>query len=198
MQELLSREILSILGGVAAIVILVIVLRRRRVPRIQSPTLGIFDLSADSAAAELDADRTALGPLFSSVVESTSEPPTCNVLFLYCRLEANGSIRGYRRGLREIIRDSGAAVVVVATANASDNYIAASQDKGYGHANIVMTLDRNGDAFTTFFQKLFADMKRGVAMPMAWVKLAPQIPGVEQADVPDTIFVREAGQSAFG
>ncbi len=126
------------------------------------------------------------------------EPPTCNVLFLYCHIEANGRIRGYRQGLREIIRDSGADVVVVATANASDNYIAASQRKGFGHANIVMILDRKGDAFTTFFQKLFADMSRGVAMPVAWVKLAPQIPGMEQADVPDAIFACEAGQIAFG
>src|SRR5690349_23240461 len=134
MQELLSQEVLGILGGVALLVFLVIALRSRRVPRIQSPTLGIFDLSADSVAAELNADKTALGPLFSSVIESTSEPPICNVLFLYCHIEANGSIRGYRQGLRDIIRDSGAIVVVVATANTSDNYIAASQSKGYGHA----------------------------------------------------------------
>jgi hypothetical protein len=197
MQELLSKEILGIIVGVVASVFLVVALRRRRVPRIQSPTLGILDLSAGSAAADIDADRTAIERLFSSVVESATEPPTCNVLFLYWHIEADGSIRGSKLGLREIIRDSSASVVVVATENASDSYIAAYKDKGYGYANLVMTYERKGDAFATFFQRLFTQMKRGVSMPIAWVKLAPQVPGMKHVDVPEALFACEAGQIAF-
>jgi len=100
-------------------------------------------------------------------------------------------------GLREIIRDSGAAVVVVASPNSGESYNAAAKEKPYGSANLVMTLDRKGDAFGRFFQKLFGEMKRGKSMPIAWVKLAPQGPHSVHTDVPDTIFLCELGQLAF-
>ncbi len=100
-------------------------------------------------------------------------------------------------GLREIIRDSGASVVVVASENQVDAYSAASGNKNIGRANLVMTIDRNGRIFPNFFVRLFADMKKGVSMPVAWVKLAPQGPGIDHADCPDTIFACEAGQIAF-
>jgi hypothetical protein len=190
------QELLIILGGAIAIWWIALALRRR-VPRIQSPVLGILDLSAGSATAEVDADRAALGPLFSALLESTTEPPRCNVLFLYCHIEADGSLRGHGQGLREIIRDSGAAVVVVAMENEAEAYVAAAKDRGYGRANLVMTLHRKGEVFATFFQKLFSLMKGGVSMPVAWVRLAPQVPGMEHTGVPDTVFACEAGQVAF-
>ena len=112
-------------------------------------------------------------------------------------LERDGRIRNWRDGLREVIRNSGATVVVVASENESDAYIAAGKDKGYGRANLVMTLQRSGTVFPSFFAQLFADMKRGVSMPVAWVKLAPQVPGHEHPDCPGTIFSCEAGQVAF-
>jgi hypothetical protein len=170
----------------------------RRSPKITSPTIGFLDLAGGDAAAALAADRAALSPLFNSSTESSDEPPVCNVLFLYCQIEPSGTIRGSLRGLREIIRDSGAAVAVVASNNTTESYIAAGKKKTYGHANLVMTLDRRGDAFPRFFQCLFTDMKRGVSMPVAWVKLAPQDSRAEQhADCPGTIFACEVGQLAF-
>ncbi|HEV2841027.1 MAG TPA: hypothetical protein VGW39_06875 [Chthoniobacterales bacterium] len=169
----------------------------RRTPKISAPTIGFLDLTDGEASTELGADRAALNPLFSSSEDSSAEPPRCNVLFLYCRLQADGSIRGSSRSVREIIRDSGAAVVVVATENSAESYIAGANNQRYGHANLVMTLDRRGDLFPKFFQRLFTEMKNGVSMPVAWVKLAPQIPGADHADCPDTIFSCEAGQLAF-
>jgi hypothetical protein len=62
----------------------------------------------------------------------------------------------------------------------------------------VMTLSRQGAAFPPFFAQLFTDMKRGVSMPVAWVKLAPQGPVKEQDKLPSTIFACEAGQMVFG
>jgi hypothetical protein len=41
-------------------------------------------------------------------------------------------------------------------------------------------------------------MKGGVSMPVAWNKLAPQVPGAVHVDVPETVFVCEAGAIAFG
>jgi hypothetical protein len=61
-----------------------------------------------------------------------------------------------------------------------------------------MTLSRRGGAFPAFFARLFTDMKRGVSMPVAWIKLAPQGPVKEQENLPSTIFACEAGQIAFG
>jgi hypothetical protein len=169
----------------------------RRTPTIASPTIGFLDLTGGSAAAALAADKAALSPLFSSSVERWDEPPACSVLFLYCHIEPNGSIRGSGRGLREIIRDSGAAVVVVASENSGKSYIAAGKQKSYGRANLVMALDRRGDVFPKFFERLFTEMKRGVSMPMAWIKLAPQNPRAGHADCPGTIFACEVGQLAF-
>jgi hypothetical protein len=169
----------------------------RRTPKIQSPTIGFLDLTAGEASNEIAADRAAISNLFSSSEDSSSEPPRCNVLFLYCRLEPDGSVRGSNRNVREIIRDSGAAVVVLASENSVDSYIAGTKKQRYGQANLVMALNRRGDVFPKFFERLFAEMKRGVSMPVAWVKLAPQIPGVDHADCPGTIFSCEAGQLAF-
>ena len=169
----------------------------KRIPTIDSPTIGFLDFTGGDASAVIAADKTALVPLFSSFSESSDEPPICNVLFFYCHLEPNGSISGSSFGLREIIRDSRAAVVVVASENSGDSYIAASKQRGYGRANLVMALDRKGDIFSKFFQRLFTEMRLGVSMPVAWVKLAPQVPRSEHADCPDTIFVCEVGQLAF-
>lgn len=169
----------------------------RGTPTIKSPTIGFYDLTSGGASAAIAADKTALVPIFTSSVESSDTPPACNVLFLYCHVEPSGSIRGSSRGLREIIRDSRAAVVVVASENTGDSYIAAGKQRGYGHANLVMALDRRGDIFPKFFQRLFTEMKHGVSMPVAWVKLAPQAPRAEHADCPGTIFACEVGQLAF-
>jgi hypothetical protein len=170
----------------------------RRTPTIESPTIGFYDLTGGGASAAIAADKAALISLFSSTQESSDTPPTCNVLFVYCHFEPSGSIRGTSRGLREIIRDSGAAVVVFAIENSGDYYIAAAKQKqNFGRANLVMALDRRGDIFPKFFQRLFTEMKRGVSMPVAWVKFAPQGPRSEHAECPSTIFACEVGQLAF-
>ena len=168
-------------------------------PTIKNTTLGILDLSGGSAKDVISADRASIGPLFASTLESSERPPACAVLLIYCSLDETGAIIGSTLGMRELIRDSGAKVAVFATPNPSKSYIAGGKKKGYGQANLVMTLDRRGAAFTTFFTRLFGEMHKGVSMPIAWVKLAPQIPGMDHApDVPSTIFACELGQLKFG
>lgn len=167
-------------------------------PRRIKGTLGILDLSGGAASEVVAADRAALAAVFPEVKASTGQPPSCGVLFMYCTVETDGRIRGSNLGLREIIRDSGATVVVVATPNPAGHYIAASKRTGYGMANLVMTIDRKGGAFPAFFTELFSDMKKGTSMPMAWVKLAPQSPQAQAAlSLPATIFSCEAGQIAL-
>ena len=164
---------------------------------IDSPRFGILNLKGGAASSLIAEDTTALAAVLGQAHQNTTAAPECDVLFLYCDMDRNGRIQNWRDGLREIIRESGATVVVVASENESDAYIAGGKDKGYGKANLVMTLQRNGSIFPRFFARLFADMKKGVSMPVAWVKLAPQIPGHDHPDCPGTIFSCEAGQVAF-
>jgi hypothetical protein len=88
-------------------------------------------------------------------------------------------------------------VVVVASENRGDAYIASTKAKTHGRANLVMTIARRDHAFPIFFLHLFEDMKKGVSMPLAWVKLAPQGSGKEHESLPETIFACEVGQLAF-
>jgi hypothetical protein len=185
---------------IAVIVAVIFFLRSRRraaLVIISSPRFGILNLKGDAAASIIAEDTGALLPVLGQPQQSGSTAPVCDVLFLYCDMERDGRIRNWRGGLREIIRDTGATVVVVASENESDAYIAAGKDRGYGRANLVMTLQRRGNVFPSFIARLFADMKRGVSMPVAWVKLAPQVPGHEHPNCPGTIFSCEAGQVAF-
>ena len=164
---------------------------------IKQPTLGILDLSNGEYGSYIVADKTVLKTMFNTLSESTDAPPACDVLMIYGHVESGGGIRNSKIGLREMIRDSKASIVVIATDNPANNYVQAGKQKSYGHANLVMTLNRRGDVFAQFFQKLFTAMKQGIPMPVAWAKLAPQIPGTDNKDCPDTIFACELGQITF-
>jgi hypothetical protein len=171
--------------------------RRQRAITIKAPTIGFCDLSNGECRAEIDADRETIGPLFNLTLSNDGTPPICNVLFLYCRIGADGSVSNSTLGLRELIRDSQATVVVVASENDGQHYIAAAKKKDYGTANLVMTMNRKGAVFGEFFNKLFDLMKKGRPMPLAWVTLAPQIPNLEHSQCPEAIFACEAGQVSF-
>ena len=170
---------------------------KNRIPVLSSPKVGILDLCGGPARDFVESDAGFLRTLFAEVQIVDLAVPTCDVLFLYAELTAEGAVVGSSRGLREIIRDSGAKVVIVASANPSGNYIKAGNRKPYGQANLVMTLDRRGDAFGRFFLALFSKMKRGTSMPSAWVELNPQVPGRESSECPGTIFACEIGPLAF-
>jgi hypothetical protein len=157
------------------------------------PRLGSFHLTA--AAEQLWADdRKALSPLFGQVVESRTTPPVCDVLLIYGDIDEKGRVRNSKLGLREIIRDSRAKIVVVASENPGSHYIAAGKRTGYGLANLVMTLNRKGAALPSFLVRLFSAMQQGVPMPRAWVALAPQVKDPPHADLPETIFACELGK----
>ncbi len=164
---------------------------------IADPTLGIFDLGNGEFSGYIDADQQAFGSHFFSTEASDATPPTCDVLLIYARLLDSGQIEGHGASLRKIIRDSQAAIAIVAVGNSGGAYIAGALNPGYGHANLVMILERKGSRFGVFFDKLFAAMKRGQTMPVAWEKLVPQVPGLEHEGGPEAIFVCERGQLTF-
>jgi hypothetical protein len=163
---------------------------------IQGPRLGMLNLRAGASTDLLRHDRAALGALFTSVEASEQRPPSCDVLFIYSDIESDGTVRGSASTLRTIVEQSGAVVVVLASENPGDNYVAVPPNSSDG-VNLVMTIERRGDVFTEFFQTLFRQMLLGVPMPVAWVALAPQVPGDEHRRCPGTIFAAGAGQVAF-
>lgn len=165
---------------------------------IQNPRIGFLNLLGVQVDPLINEDSAALKPLFSSYQESDGAIPICDVLMIYARIAPDGAIHNASHTLREIVHKSRAAIVVVATENDSHSYIAASKRPGLGKANLVMTLKRSGQVFPNFFKELFGMMHRGVTMPMAWVKLAPQLPGVEHENVPATICAMEVTHVLLG
>jgi len=164
---------------------------------VRTPSIGFLNLIGDAAEPLVAEDKQALEPLFSSCHASRSEPPQCDVQLMYCDIESDGRIRGTSDGLRDIIRRAQAVVAITASENRPESLTAAAQDTGYGRANLVLTISRNGGAFAKFFHQLFVMMMSGAPMPMAWVRLAPQIPGADHKDLPGSLFVCEAGQVVF-
>ena len=164
---------------------------------VKNPKLGILDLSNGRATALAAADKAALADVFQTPNESRGEPPHCDVLLVYGDLDDNGRIMGYARGLREIIRDADAKVVVLASENDAQNCAKARARKPYGQANLVITFARRGEAFPVFFRELFCRMKAGSSMPQAWVQLAPQNPNQDDITRPSTIFMCELGAIRF-
>ena len=164
---------------------------------IQNPKIGFLNLMGVAAGPLLDEDMIALKPFFSACLQSGSDTPVCDVLMIYATIGADGGIQNSSDSLRNIIHKSHSSIVVVATENGAQSYIAASKRPGSGKANLVMTLKRNGHVFPNFFKKLFEMMHHGVTMPMAWVKLAPQTPGVEHNNVPGTICAMEVTHVLF-
>jgi hypothetical protein len=170
---------------------------KKRPPVLKDPKVGLLNLAPEHTVTIAKADAAWLSRLFKSVAASTSVIPRCDVLFLYANLAPDGVVIGAELGLREIIRESGARIVVVASENRAESYIKAGAQRPYGRANLVMTLNRRGAAFEQFFQALFSKMQTGESMPVAWVKLSPQVPGKDFGG-PETIFACEIGSLAFG
>lgn len=122
---------------------------------LRSPKVGLLNLGGAESKDLVESDADFLRPLFVEVQAVDLPSPRCDVLFLYAEIAADGAVLGADRGLREIIRDSGAKVVIVASPNRGAHYIKAGRQKPYGQANLVMTLDRRGLAFGRFFSRYF-------------------------------------------
>jgi hypothetical protein len=94
---------------------------------IQSPRIGFLNLLGASAKPIVEEDKTRLMPLFTFSQESEADPPTCDVLMIYARVQGDGSIAGCSAGLRDIIRRANAPIAIVASENEATGYIAAGK-----------------------------------------------------------------------
>jgi hypothetical protein len=165
--------------------------------RISRPAIGFLNLQGEAASALLESDKTILCSIFAATTESVDAPPKCEVLFLYCSLDEQGRIVDSQATIRQVIESAGAYVAVVASENSGEAYVKALGRRTSWHANIAMVIDRKGEKFAHFFRRLFESMYSGKSMPLAWVELAPQIPGQEHPDAPATVMAAEAGHLTF-
>jgi hypothetical protein len=165
--------------------------------RVSAPSIGFLNLDGETGAALAAEDSKVLAPLFKQTVVSTEAAPECEVIFIYVSVGAEGKSGGTRSGIRELIKAAGAFVAVVATENSPDRYLTALGARNDWGANIVLVIDRKDRKFAIFCARLFEAMFKGESMLSAWVKLAPQIPGVEHPDAPGTIMLAEAGHITF-
>jgi len=163
----------------------------------KNPAIGFLNLQGERGAKLAECDSRALSPLFTASQMSQNGVPRCDVLFVYCDINASGSVEGTSDSLRGLIEKAGAYVAVIATENVGDAYIKALQSPTDWHANLVCILDRKGPKFADFFRRLFERMNKGKSMLMAWVEIAPQIPGADNPDVPDSFMAAEAGHVTF-
>ena len=183
---------------VALIILLAYAYRREKSSlKIRAPRIGFLNLKGAPGEQALIEDKRSFASMFCNSLESSTVTPSCDVLFIYCDIAPDGKVSGPTTGLRSIIRDSGAQVVVVASENRTESYIAAAKKTGYGRANLVMTLERRGDVFPKFFNRLFAQVLKGTPLPVAWVNLAPQGPAHNHTDCPVTILILEKGRITF-
>jgi hypothetical protein len=167
--------------------------------RIRNPKLGVLNLGGEEFAAIVNEDRAAFGSLFEEVIVSgDGKVPQCDVLFVYARLEPDGSLRGADEStIRHAAARAHCSIAVSACNNPSDRVVAAGKLQGPKDGSLVLTLDRKGDGFSRFFKELFTLMKSGKSMPAAWVKIAPQHTSVMPQHTPETIFLSEGKFVAF-
>jgi hypothetical protein len=165
--------------------------------QIARPVIGFINLLGESGEKLIGLDKFALGTMFDDSLVSNTEKLNCNVLFLYCKILEDGSILGTDARLRDLIKNVGAKVAVVASENDPECYFKALELENDWRANLVLLIDRKGEKFREFFQKLFDLMMNERSMLMAWVDLAPQIPNMEQPECPEAIMLPEAGHITF-
>ena len=161
--------------------------------RIAKPRVGFLNLQGELGAALARADRAIIGPQFAESFLTDIAVPKCEVIFLYCSVGSDGRVVGSPTGIRELVKSAGAYVAVVATENPPNNYMDALGPRNDWGANFVLVVDRKAEKFGVFFHRLFEAMKAGETMLMAWVRLAPQIPGLDHEDAPGALMAAEAG-----
>lgn len=162
-------------------------------------TIGFANLSGDDLNSMVSEDAAALSPLFvRSRVVPAHQIPSAEILFVYAHLNEDGTIKGpTRSGIRQIVQLTNAAIVVLASPNSGASIQNAVALPGPKTANIVFTLDRNGNGFSRFFRELFEKMQDGKHMLSAWVELAPQNPKANLPYAPQTLLLSEGGKIAF-
>lgn len=90
---------------------------------------------------------------------------------------------------------SGVKLLWIAAANPPDAYIEGFK-VGKASINLIMTIERKGNAFSVFLSRLLSKLADGKSLPAAWVSIAPQAPAA-QTDAPEMIFYAGRPKARF-
>ena len=118
-----------------------------------------------------------------------------DIVHIFCDVSAAGCLNESPTTGTEIIAkccDCNVKLLWFASDNPGEGYMKGFNARGKP-INLVMTLDRKGEKFSGFLEKLLGKTSQGLAMPVAWNQLCPQIPGTEHLDAPDSIFFAGRG-----
>jgi hypothetical protein len=124
---------------------------------ISNPSLAFVDLAGNEGKDLMAKDRAAIEDIFRDNIQIADRIlPRCNVLFLYCALDASGRIAGMSFTFRDLIKGAGAHIAVLASGVppallSNPEFMKALPGRGDWPANIVITLNRNGEHFGRFF-----------------------------------------------
>ena len=165
--------------------------------RIENPIIGFLNLQGETGNAILEQDQLILASLFTVSRTSIDVVPKCQVLFIYCAFDGLGKIIGTEATIRQLIKEAGAYVAVIASENDPDSYVKAVGKRTDWSANITLAIDRKADKLALFFRQLFEAMYKGQSMPMAWVEINPQIPGRVNPDEPSLMMLADVGHIVF-
>jgi hypothetical protein len=104
-----------------------------------------------------------------------------DILHLYLSLDGNGEIvfpeeRQPSTHLVEACRSAGVKLLIVASPNDPNAYLKGLNPRE-PRLNLMLTLDRKGELFSEFLDRLLHELAGGSYLPTAWTKLVPQAPG---------------------
>jgi hypothetical protein len=162
----------------------------------------------DSSSKELTEDSALYRQYFQNVTvsqfASTDElidelAGEYDIVHLFVAVDGNGQIGKSSVTGTKLIEKAAlweTKLLWIANNNAPEGYINGFKPNG-NKLNLVMTIDRGEHRFTNFLNKLLDEMKSGSSMPIAWNRIAPQIPGQVHPDAPQTIFWSGLGQVRF-
>jgi hypothetical protein len=195
----MGTDVLSAFGVIGVVVAFGLWNRSRSRVVVRGPRVLVLNLDSDATLAAADAKEYRTR--FSSVTESATlgalQDRQFDVIHVLARVAAEGQVGTHRsRDFQAAVAAAKPKLVILASDNPGDAYMSAFQGSECSY-NLVLTISRRGTRFWGFFQQLFALMFRGHPMPQAWVKLAPQVPGVEHPDLPAMICQMGAGQLVF-
>jgi hypothetical protein len=195
----MGTDVLSALGVVGLFVALGLWNRSRSRVVVRGPRVLVLNLNSDAALAATDAGeyRTRFSDVTESATLDALHDQQFDVIHVLARVAAEGNVGTHSsRDFQRAVAAAKPKLVILASDTPGEAYMGAFRGSECPY-NLVLTISRRGTRFWGFFQQLFELMFRGHPMPQAWVKLAPQVPGMEHPDLPAMICQMGAGQLVF-
>lgn len=181
---------------VIALVLLLTAYLRRRTARpapevVHGAKVLVCSLGAETAEGFEDTDAKVYATYYRHVDVAKGRQPDdlidsinrdgYDMVHLFCELDEGGDLIGgenLKLDAAAFFAACGGAdvkLLFIASENRNESYIGMGRRQPKGVAlDVVRTLGRNGESFTSFLGELLGRMSAGKTLPQAWVEIAPQ------------------------